>query len=107
MKTGIQIMFLSLVLGITSPVPGQELVSLTNDDLLPWTDNGFYFSIDFTNTILADQSVGMNGIQLAYIYKHWLSAGLSYYSLPSSFTYKNHFYDLHYGGPIVQLMVQH
>ena len=101
-----QKLFLFLLLFFSTSAEGQEPVSLTKDDLLPWTDKGAYLSVDFTNTTLAGESAGMNGIQIAYIHKHWLSAGLSYYSLPSPFSYNNHFYDITYGGPVVQLMLK-
>ncbi len=104
MKTVMQIMFLLLTFWSTQLVSGQEPVSLTRDDLIPWTDRGILMSVDLTNTVFAGESVKMNGVQLAYLHKHWLATGLSYYSLPSSFSYKSHFYDVTCGGPVVHLM---
>jgi hypothetical protein len=106
MKLRKQIGFLFLALEIVCSVSGQELVSLTRDDLIPWTDRGIFMSVDLTNTVFAGESVKMNGVQLAYLYKHWLAAGLSYYSLPSSFSYNNHFYDVTCGGPVIHLMLR-
>lgn len=74
MKTGIQIIFLP-------PAPEQGFVSLRNNGLFLRNDNGFHLSVDFVNATVADQSTGINGIQPAYIYRHWFSAGLSFYLL--------------------------
>lgn len=99
-------MFLFLTFWSTQFVSGQEPVSLTRDDIIPWTDRGIFMSVDLTNTVLAGELVKMNGVQFAYVHKHWLAAGLSYYSVPSSFSYNNHFYDVTYGGPVIHLMLR-
>lgn len=99
-----QILFLLLILGFTISVSGQEPVSLTNDGLVSWTDKGYYLGLIIANANIAEESVRMNGIELGYVYKHWFSTGLSFYSHPTSILYKKHYYNFILGGPIIQLM---
>ena len=105
MKTGKQIGFLLLALGMFFPVAGQEPVSLTNDGLVSRTDKGFYLSVDFRQTALGGEPVRMNGGTLAFLHKQWFSAGGVFYATPYSFSYENRFYDFSYGGLCVQALL--
>lgn len=47
MKPGMQIMFLFLKFWSTQFVSGQEPVSLTRDDLIPWTDREILYQLKY------------------------------------------------------------
>lgn len=104
MKFRKQILLLFPVLGINISVFGQEHISLTNDDLIPWSEKGISFALNFDRINLLNTPVWLYGGQLSFIHKHWLSTGFYYYASPSAIYLKDRFVEIKKGGLNVQLL---